>query len=1084
MVLDTPNPQRPVVVDPEVRSYVYSLVTALGGSANDEAGRYVLGDDALGCLRDLKKWLRFYDDKLNRMDVARCLGEANLVNGDLIPILALYGDCAETDKHKLRINLACLELLVPLTWPVEPHGQMTINHHKHTPYLQHAQISYKRGLLSHASGPILRYIIRIGLPSMRVPRSERSSRDEGILKLVLYLFRNLTVIDTPPNLAIDGDEDEISRSATINAFHHQDVFALLLTMCSNMGTEFTFQDVIILETLFHLVKGVDVQQLFTDKFERSVKTSEELKDLLQKESKMKCDYAKNAPTRHGHFGTMIWVKRDSTKVSTVSGQDGIMDDQATYLKMDKSKKWNISRRRRVSFDLQSQNVNARVNLTLEATQHLRTFVEEFLDSGFNPLFTHLRKAIEREAERVTATTSRQYFYVVSWFLEAERFRRARQKDARLEGCNSRVPEPDSFGLVASVMNQEIFVTLNRYMQNCLDYKEWPELGTAMRCFTQILLTIREMSESPLDEDREIAENIQNRIFYEETTHDRILTILRTYKDQDFFYLDACTELAHVFLRMLERYSKLNTKMQVRSRKRRRRKPETLDETADPQDAAVQDQGYGSEAEEIEEAHRTAVERSFDFRRFVAKFCNQKSVDTFVALTACYRELDEEQLKRAHRFFYRVAFKQDLSVLLFRVDIVSLFHKMVKGPEGLDTSKPSYKDWEELTRQLIKRLIKKIEQRPVLLAEMLFSKIPATLHYLQFGREKQALTESKPAAEIEVKPTEATTAEEKLRIVVAALVLDNKEDLVRWVIQVLYSGADERKAWELRAEASPAALSDDIPQSATHAPSIAVVPSDETCRVAMYKNGRLRLLMSLSGFELLGDDVLGGSWIIPSSLSSQTLEQTRKIIEQNCDNPASEINGTDPRDLLRRKCVTNSVTTHGPRTDRVDFGSESEEADSPADALFPPNHRYNTANPGTITKRRTQKRDRHGGDGDEELNEEILEARRLARQRNMLARQQKIKSELYVHPSDDETDEEADREFFAQEEVRRKQQANRVQEALSSGIVDVNERKKKKARVVGMSKRKHTDLQNKQRKRHRILDSGDQDEQMTRDAFTT
>lgn len=61
----------------------------------------------MGCLRDLKKWLRFYDDKLNRMDVARCLAEANLVNGDLVPILALYGDCSETDKHKIRVNLAC-----------------------------------------------------------------------------------------------------------------------------------------------------------------------------------------------------------------------------------------------------------------------------------------------------------------------------------------------------------------------------------------------------------------------------------------------------------------------------------------------------------------------------------------------------------------------------------------------------------------------------------------------------------------------------------------------------------------------------------------------------------------------------------------------------------------------------------------------------------------------------------------------------------------------------------------------------------------------------------------------------------------
>src|SRR5882672_2887429 len=100
------------------------------------------------------------------------------------------------------------------------------------------------------------------------------------------------------------------------------------------------------------------------------------------------------------------------------------------------------------------------------------------------------------------------------------------------------------------MNQETFVLLNRFMQRSQDDKTWQDLNAGMKCFTQILLTVQEMSESALEDDQEIAENIQNRIFYEESTHDRIITILRSYKDQGFGYLDACTELSHVFLRML------------------------------------------------------------------------------------------------------------------------------------------------------------------------------------------------------------------------------------------------------------------------------------------------------------------------------------------------------------------------------------------------------------------------------------------------------------------------------------------------------------------------------------------------------
>jgi replication fork protection complex subunit Tof1/Swi1 len=689
-----------------------------------------------------------------------------------------------------------VELLVPLTWPVEVHSQMTVNHHRHTPYLQQVQVLYKRGILSsHTGVSILRAVIRIGLPSMAIPRSERTPRDEGILKLMLYVFRNVAIITPSLRLAAEGDEEETSRSATINAFQEQDVFALLLTMCSNMGDDFNFQDVIILEILFHLVKGVNVEKLFMNDTQRSAKRKDELGNLLQKENGLKREYAKNAPTRHGRFGTMIWVKRDDAKVSTVSGQDILKDGQATLLKMDQTKKWNRPRHgRRGDVEASSSDFNTPIHLTSAATKNLRTFVEEFLDSGFNPLFIHIRKAIEREADRVLDVNTRQFFYLVAWFLEAERVRRSRQREQHEQNKGtSKEIEPDSFALVAGVLNQETFVFLNRAMQHGFDSKEWQDLNATMRCFTQILLTVQEMAASPLEEDQEIAENIQNRIFYEETTHDRILSILRGYKDQGFGYLDACTELAHVFLRMLEQYSKQNVDMQVRSRRRAKRKKQAETSTGDNAENAEE---HDSEAEELLDAARVSKERSFDFKRFAAKFCTQKSVDPFVAFTHFYRELNDEQLKRAHRFFYRTAFKQEMSMLLFRVDIMQLFYRMIKGPGALDPSKPLFRDWEELVRQLTRKMIKKLEQRPALITEMLFSKINATLFYLEYGHEKQTIsTGSRPPLEVEVNPQAATTRDEKLSIVVAALVMDGQADLAKWISDILASAANERSSWE-------------------------------------------------------------------------------------------------------------------------------------------------------------------------------------------------------------------------------------------------------------------------------------------------
>ncbi|CBF79271.1 hypothetical protein AN7007.2 [Aspergillus nidulans FGSC A4] len=959
------------VIDPEVRAHVYSL---LGGFNGEDADKYVLGDDALSCLRDIKRWLKLYDEKFNRMDVARCLGEANLVNGDLIQILSLWWREGQQSKYMTRIALACVELLVPLTWPLEIHGEMTVNHHRHIPYLQQAQVGYKRGILNMASCGILRAVIRIGLPSMAIPPSERTARDEGILKIMLYLLRNIAIITANARLAAEGEEEETSRSATINAFHDQDVFALLLTLCSNVSDDFNMLDIPLLEILFHMVRGIDVEKLFMNDAQRSAKRTDELNDLLRQESSMRREYAKNAPTRHGRFGTMIWVKRDDAKMSTVSGQDVLRDEQTTLYKMDQSKRWNKPRRGRKAQDMSVNNdFNTPVHISPSATTNLRMFVEEFLDSGFNPLFVHVRKAIERESIRVLDINKRHFLYTVSWFLGAERARRARQREKYAQ--SGKKPdnelEPDSFGLVAGVLNQETFVFLNRSMQNSLDNKEWDDLNAAMRCFTQILLTVQEMSQSPLEEDQEIAENIQNRIFYEETTHDRILAILRGYTDQGFGYLDACTELSHVFLRMLERYSKTNVDMQVRSRRRarKRKREEQLVNKGSDEEQESEDEDYA-------EAEKMSKERKFDFTRFAAKFSNQKCVDTFVAFTKFYKELNNEQLKRAHRYFYRIAFKQEMTVLLFRVDILNLFYRIIKGPGGMDSSKPIYKEWEELVRQLIRRLIKKLEQRPALITELLFSKINSTAFYLEYGFEKQTVTTSKRApAELEVDPKAASTPEEKLSIVVAALVKDEQSALVKWISEVLGSAADEREAWELNSH----------------------------------------------------DVDLAGPRDTQNPIINE-LRESKAVIDK-----ALLIGNTDerdPNDLLRKKYSHEPRDGFSGQNLDVNFGSDSEGEDViPDGPLFPANPRSKAHALNELKQKRKKRKDK----GEEEpVDEETLEERRQARLENTRWRLAKIKSDLYVHASDEESDAEADQEFFRLEEERRNEQSERIKKALLLG----------------------------------------------------
>lgn len=726
------------------------------------------------------------------MDVARCLADANLVSGDLIHILALWTENTNDDRYKSRIALACLEILAPLTWPIEKNKEtMTVNHHRHVPVLELAQVKYKRDIINFDSARLLHTAVRVALPSMAVAIGDRTQRDVGIIKLMLYFLRNVAMIGPRPGLKFDGDESQVSRPATIDAFSFQDIFFTILTLASNMGEDFKTEGVIIMEIIFHLIKRVDIKKLFLNEQELRKAKTDELADAMKKETSMLRSYNRKAPTRHSRFGTMLWVQKSDGKVSSLSGQGALADVSARERKMDESKTFRPPRRA-AKEEMEPKDLGPPVVLNARANTQLREFVDDFLDSGFNPLFQQVRKTLERDGLEVTRHHVQQFFYTVAWFLEAER---ARQQCKKSKPSVSE-EQVSSFQLVATVLNQEMFITLKRYLGKSYTEGDWRQLNAVMRCFTQILLTLQEMLASENEEDQEIAENALSRLFYEETTHDTVVNIVRSYKDQGFDYLDACTELVHTYMRVLEAYSKENVDMQVRSKRRTRKKKKAQKAGVEGEDGVDRDAYDDDSADDQVAAEKSAQERKFDFTKFANRFVPQGVVDTFVKFTKYYRDLDNSQLKRAHRYFYRLAFKQEMSVMLFRVDIVHLFYNMIKGPEPLDKNMGMYKEWEEIVKQVIRRCVRKIEERPALIIELLFSKINATAYYLEYGYDKQVLSTStpRPAAELDFRRTDLPL-DEQIATAIGLLLDKDESDHSDWVKDQLTAGEKERLVWE-------------------------------------------------------------------------------------------------------------------------------------------------------------------------------------------------------------------------------------------------------------------------------------------------
>lgn len=514
--------------------------------------------------------------------------------------------------------------------------------------------------------------------------------------------------------------------------------------------------------------------------------------------------------------------------------------------------------------------------------------------------------------------------------------------------------------------------------------------------------------------------------------------------------------------MLEQYSKQNVDLHIRSRRRARKKKNE----AQAAEGIEYTGGNDDDVQDIEEVQVVSRERKFDFARFVARFMTQASVDTFVHLTKYYKDLSKEQLKRAHRFFYRVAFKNELSVMLFRIDIIQLLHTMIKGPNGLDPELPAFKEWSDFSQQLFRRLIKRLDDRPGLFVELLFSKIPATVFYLEHGYDNKVEKVPRPPAELEVKP--GMEWHQQIGVVVSILINQNKSDALAWLKKIMADAKDERQAWqdveiarkaaarEAVAKATEGAEGDVPPaeaeeDSGSKAPSILVRPDNDERRKQLFKDNKLRLLLTLCGFQRIGSlEDPEAAWIIPASVEPSKLEEAVKVINgHEFELPTFE-EGRTAESFLRSKAAAEKTVERRVRTAAFDDDSSDNGIDLDEEFEFEaggPTNRKSELEKLKKTRKIRRRKEVGSDDEDDGLSEEMRKKRRDERRLAELDKRRKIKSEMYVHSSDDATDEERDKQFFAQEEVRRMNAGQNFLKALESGTKDMGRE--------GMKKRKST-----------------------------
>lgn len=202
-----------------------------------------------------------------------------------------------------------------MTWPIEK--RIDDDEQEDNPNLMSCYRKYKLDLLTEG---VFESILALIVNSVRIPQRDRSIIDQTVIRLGLYLFRNLTAIPDL-NISQSSNPEQIRMSqmqeTLLMRYYEADVLELLLTIASNSTkVEGTAEwNVLVLELFYNLIKFVDPKQVFyfgiTNGSERGgmIDISAKLSDLLTLENTKKRQRTSLVPTRHNRFGGTYVLER-------------------------------------------------------------------------------------------------------------------------------------------------------------------------------------------------------------------------------------------------------------------------------------------------------------------------------------------------------------------------------------------------------------------------------------------------------------------------------------------------------------------------------------------------------------------------------------------------------------------------------------------------------------------------------------------------------------------------------------------------------------------------------------------------------
>nr|XP_018672329.1 protein timeless homolog [Ciona intestinalis] len=470
------------------------------------------------CLDSIKYLIKYLHNDDNNHSVRIQLGESQILQNDLIPLLIHYANDGDLFQTVLRLvvnltqpTLLCFGGKVP---------KDTLLHHHFLQIVAYNQ-GYKEAFGS--GGEIWKILSQKVYDVLETEWEDRRPEVGLLVERILILIRNLLHIP-PTNEDRDKTSNFSSHDKIIREMHIAEIDSLILYV-SGSPTEQEWC-LHIIEIICLLLKEQVAETLGkTGKMKSESERQKEGDELLNlrriEETKKKAVRAKMNPW-HSRFGG-TFVHRGTKSIS--DERDLIVHkavrqcDKVTF--DDGKAKLKKARNRRA---LVQDDVKCRSSLNIRNT--LKEFCSRLLDSSYNVLMKAVKDRLSREKAQDHDET--YYFWAMSFFLQFNR--------------------------------------------HC----------TSVLILSRVLMTVHTMEQANDTSLKEASKVILNNIFYVVEYREIFLTLLRKFDErkQTRGFLKDVVKATHLFLKMFENYCKDNTvvvEKRIRSKKKKKKAKKPIGE---------------------------------------------------------------------------------------------------------------------------------------------------------------------------------------------------------------------------------------------------------------------------------------------------------------------------------------------------------------------------------------------------------------------------------------------------------------------------------------------------------------------------